>query len=264
MNYKVLIIEDEPLLSAALRKQIENLQPNLIIDDELRTVADTVKWLENNPEPALIFMDIQLADGICFSIFDQADVSNKAIVFTTAYDEYAIEAFDINSVAYLLKPIKTNDLKKVFAKLEKVKKVVDKQIKSSSFNINYSQLAEEVTRQQNKFRKRFLIAKADSYKQIPVEEIAFFMVDEKLTLAVTFEHREHIIDWTLSELEEELKPDDFMRINRQFILNINAIDRLENYFNNKLIVKLISGLETSTRIVVSREKASLVKSWLDQ
>ena len=263
MNYKALIVEDEPLLSRALRKQIEHLRPDIMIDDELRTVEDTVKWLKNNPEPAIIFMDIQLADGICFSIFNQADVSNKAIIFTTAYNEYAIEAFDINSVAYLLKPIKTEDLKKVFAKLEKASMAIDQQIASPKL-IDYSRLAEEVTRHQNRFRKRFLVAKADAYKQIPVEDIAFFMVEDKITMAVTFKNRQHIIDWTLSDLEEELNPDDFLRMNRQFIINLNAIDRVENYFNSKLIIKLVPGLKTPERIVVSREKATMVKNWLDR
>lgn len=263
MNYKTLIVEDEPLLSGTLKKKIEHLRPDIIIDDELRTVEDTVKWLKSNPEPALIFMDIQLADGICFSIFDQADASNKAIVFTTAYNEYAIEAFDINSVAYLLKPIKTDDLKKVFAKLDKVSLTIDQQIASSKL-IDYSRLAEEVTRHQNRFRKRFLVAKADAYKKIPVEDIAFFMVEDKITLAVTFKNRQHIIDWTLSDLEEELNPDEFLRMNRQFIINLDAIDRVENYFNSKLIIKLIPGLETPERILVSRDKASIVKKWLDR
>ncbi|RCW38872.1 LytTR family DNA-binding domain-containing protein [Marinilabilia salmonicolor] len=263
MNYKALIVEDEPLLSRALRKQIEHLRPDIMIDDELRTVEDTVKWLKNNPEPAIIFMDIQLADGICFSIFNQADVSNKAIIFTTAYNEYAIEAFDINSVAYLLKPIKIDELRKVFIKLEKISQVMESRLTSAQ-KIDYSKLAEEVTRQQNKFRKRFLVAKADAYKQIPVEDIAFFMVEDKITIAVTFKNRQHIIDWTLSDLEEELNPDDFLRMNRQFIINLNAIERVENYFNSKLIIKLITGLETPERIVVSREKATMVKNWLDR
>jgi DNA-binding LytR/AlgR family response regulator len=263
MNYKTLIVEDEPLLSGTLKKKIEHLRPDIIIDDELRTVEDTVKWLKSNPEPAIIFMDIQLADGICFSIFNQADVSNKAIIFTTAYNEYAIEAFDINSVAYLLKPIKIDELRKVFVKLEKISQVMESRLTSVQ-KIDYSKLAEEVTRQQNKFRKRFLVAKADAYKQIPVEDIAFFMVEDKITIAVTFKNRQHIIDWTLSDLEEELNPDDFLRMNRQFIINLNAIDRVENYFNSKLIVKLIPGLETPERIVVSRDKASTVKNWLDR
>jgi len=263
MNYKALIVEDEPLLSRALRKQIEHLRPDIMIDDELRTVEDTVKWLKNNPEPAIIFMDIQLADGICFSIFNQADVSNKAIIFTTAYNEYAIEAFDINSVAYLLKPIKIDELRKVFVKLEKISQVMESRLTSVQ-KIDYSKLAEEVTRQQNKFRKRFLVAKADAYKQIPVEDIAFFMVEDKITMAVTFKNRQHIIDWTLSDLEEELNPDDFLRMNRQFIINLNAIDRVENYFNSKLIIKLVPGLKTPERIVVSREKATMVKNWLDR
>ncbi|MGQ1946955.1 LytR/AlgR family response regulator transcription factor [Geofilum sp. OHC36d9] len=262
-NYKALIVEDEPLLSRALRKQIENLRPGIIIDDELRTVEDTVKWLKVNPEPALIFMDIQLADGVCFSIFDQADVSNKAIVFTTAYNEYAIEAFDTNSIAYLLKPIKTEELRGVFTKLEKVTQLVESHLSSPS-RIDYFRLAEEITRQQNRFRKRLLVAKADSYKQISVDDIAYFMVENKMTMAITFHNRRHILDWTLAELEEDLNPDEFLRMNRQFIVNLNAIDRVENYFNSKLIIKFIPGLETPERIVVSRERANIVKCWLDR
>ncbi|MDK2840744.1 MAG: hypothetical protein PWQ17_249 [Anaerophaga sp.] len=262
MKYKILIVEDEPLLSAALRKKIEALRPEWTIDNELRTVADTVAWIKAHPEPALIFLDIQLADGICFSIFEQADITNKGIVFTTAYDEYAIRAFDLNSIAYLLKPIKTDDLKQVFSKIDKVMDA----FKSFDFSpqIDYKKLAEHVLEHQKKYRKRIMVSRSDGYIQLPVEEVAFFSIEEKVTIATSFHQKEHILDSTLGELEEELDPSMFFRANRQFIVNINAIHKVENYFNSKLIIKLHPGLNTPQKIVVSRSKAPLIKEWLDR
>lgn len=263
MDYKILIVEDEPLLSSALRNKIETLRPEWNIEAELRTVADTVDWIKANPGPALIFMDIQLADGVCFSIFEQVDVTNKGIIFTTAYDEYAIEAFDVNSIAYLLKPIKTEALKQVFGKVDKVIEAMNQQFNLSP-SIDYLKLAEQVNRLQNKYRKRIMISRSDGYKQIPVEEVAFFSVDEKLTMASTFHQKEHIIDSTLGDLEKELNPEDFLRVNRQFIININAIEKVEHYFGSKLIIKLLPNLKPGRKIIVSRDKASLVKQWLNQ
>lgn len=264
MKYKILIVEDEPLLSAALRKKIEALRPEWNIDNELRTVADTVEWINTHPEPALIFMDIQLADGICFSIFEQVHITNKGIVFTTAYDKYAIEAFDANSIAYLLKPVKTEDLKKVFKKLEDIRDTISKEFIPDTPPVDYSELAEKVSQAQNKYRKRFRINGSDGFKYVPANDIAFFSVEEKLTMATTFKQKKHIIDSTLSEVEEELDPDVFFRANRQFIVNINAVEKVENYFGNKLVVKLYQPWAPSEKIIVSRTKASSLKQWLDR
>ena len=263
MDYKILIVEDEPLLSAALRNKIATLRPEWHIEAELRTVADTVEWIKANPQPALIFMDIQLADGVCFSIFEQVEVTNKGIIFTTAYDEYAIEAFDVNSIAYLLKPIKTEALQQVFTKVDRVIEAMNKQFKTAP-SIDYLKLAEEVSKLQNKYRKRIMVSRGDGYKQVPVEDIAFFSVDEKLTLATTFKQKEHIIDTTLGDLEKELNPEAFFRVNRQFIINIDAIEKVEHYFGSKLIIKLLPSLNPVRKIIVSRDKASQVKEWLNQ
>jgi DNA-binding LytR/AlgR family response regulator len=263
MNYKILIVEDEPLLSASLRKKVKSLRPQWIIDDELRTVADTVAWIKANPGPALIFMDIQLADGICFSIFDQVDVSNKGIIFTTAYDEYAIEAFDVNSIAYLLKPIKKEALEHVFLKVEKIVESFNKQLKLTPA-IDYSKLAEQVNKLQNKYRKRIMISRSDGYKQVPIDDIAYFSIEERVVLATTFKGREHIIDATLENLETELDPQRFLRVNRQYIINIDAIEKIENYFGSKLVIKIIAPLQPSKKVIVSRNKASQVKMWLNQ
>ncbi|MGQ1891827.1 LytR/AlgR family response regulator transcription factor [Thermophagus sp. OGC60D27] len=262
MNFKILIVEDEPLLSASLRKKIEILKPEYEIVGELRTVADTVSWINTHPEPALIFMDIQLADGICFSIFEQVEIVNKGIIFTTAYDEYALEAFDVNSIAYLLKPIKTEDLKGVFEKINKIVNAIKPF--NRTLEIDYRKLASQVTQLQNQYRKRIMVSRADGFMQVPVEEVAFFSIEGKVTVATTFKQKEHILDSTLSELEEELNPEMFFRVNRQFILNINAIYKVENYFGSKLIIKLLPNLNPSARIIVSRNKAGGVKKWLDR
>ncbi|PWD97967.1 LytR/AlgR family response regulator transcription factor [Marinilabilia rubra] len=263
MDYKILIVEDEPLLSAALRTKVETLRPEWNVEEELRTVADTVDWIKSNPGPALIFMDIQLADGVCFSIFEQVDVTNKGIIFTTAYDEYAIEAFDVNSIAYLLKPIKTDALKQVFQKVDKVIEIMNQQFNLAP-SIDYSKLAEEVSNLQNKYRKRMMVSRGDGYKQVPVDEIAFFSVDEKLTQATTFKQKEYIVDVTLGDLEKELNPEVFFRVNRQFIINIDAIEKVEHYFGSKLFIKLLPNLNPARKVIVSRDKASQVKQWLNQ
>jgi DNA-binding LytR/AlgR family response regulator len=263
MDYKILIVEDEPLLSTSLRQKVESLRPEWVIDDELRTVADTVTWIKAHPQSALIFMDIQLADGICFSIFEQVDVTNKGIIFTTAYDEYAIEAFDINSIAYLLKPIKTEALVQVFSKVEKIIENLNKQFNLTPA-IDYLKLAEQVNKLQNKYRKRIMVSRSDGYKQVLVEDIAYFSIEERIVLATTFRQREHIIDTTLETLETELDPQRFFRVNRQYIMNIDAIEKIENYFGSKLVIKVVAPLQPSKKIIVSRNKASQVKIWLNQ
>lgn len=262
MKIDVVIIEDEPLLTASLRQIVHEVNPECSIVAELTSVEDSVNWLNHHPEPCLIFMDIQLADGICFSIFEKASVSNKGIVFTTAYDDYVLNAFEYNSLAYLLKPVKKEDILKVFEKVDKVLVTID-QFQQHELAKKYNQLAKALGNNSPRYRQRLLVNKVDGFIQIPVSNIACVQVEEKVALAYTFSGLAHALDATLEKLEEELDPDLFFRANRQVIVNIEAIERVENYFNGKLILLLRKEIPNN-RVVVSRKKAGLLKMWIDR
>lgn len=261
MKFNAIIVEDEPLLARMLRRMIEEINPDCQIVAELTGVEDTVAWLNANPEPCLIFMDIQLSDGICFSIFDAVDVSNKGIVFTTAYDEYVMNAFEYNSLAYLLKPVKPEDLRKVFDKIGNIAGTFEA-FNQLNGQKKYGELARLIEQMRPRYRKRIMVTKVDGYVQLAVDDVAFFKVEEKVTLAYTFSGQVHAIDFSLEKLEEELYGDSFFRANRQYIVNIEAIKQIESYFGGKLILKL--NTVAAEKIIVSRKKANIFKKWLDR
>jgi two-component system, LytTR family, response regulator LytT len=255
-----IIVEDEPLLAAMLKTMIHEVAPQCNIIGEFSSVEDTVNWLSKHPETCLIFMDIQLADGICFSIFDRVSVKNKGIVFTTAYDEYVMNAFEYNSLAYLLKPIRKEALEKVFEKIENIVGTFDS-VHHQEYHRKIMELSSNFSKHQ-RFRQRLMITKIDGYIQVPVNDVALFFVDERVASVKTFSGQTHVIETSLEKLEEELNPDYFFRANRQYIINIDAIDRIENYFGGKLIIKPIALLPD--RIIVSRKKASAFKQWVNR
>ncbi len=257
MAFNVIIVEDEIHSAQMLQSMINELRPEWTIIDTFDSIEDTVNWLNNNEQPNLIFLDIQLSDGISFSIFDKVEV-DCGVIFTTAYDEYAVKAFKLNSVDYLLKPVKKDLLLSAIEKLESiVKKIED----NSVSNTNYKEILAGLKNGTNTYRKRFLISKRDAFFSIPVTDIAYIYFESKLTYAVSFDNKEHIINFTLDKLEEELDPSVFIRANRQAIVNMNAIHSLENYFGGKLIVKLLPQFDQ--KFVISRAKATVFKNWLD-
>ncbi len=255
MAFNVIIVEDEFHSAQMLESMINEIRPQWNIIDTFDSVEDTVNWLQNNEQPNLIFLDIQLSDGISFSIFDKVEV-DCGVIFTTAYDEYAVKAFKLNSVDYILKPVKKDILLTAIEKLESIIKKIENENK-----IDYKDILSGLTNGTNPYRKRFLVSKRDAFFSIPVSEIAYIYFESKLTYAVTFENKEHIINFTLDKLEEELDPSIFIRANRQSIINMNAIHSLENYFGGKLIVKLLPQFDE--KFVISRAKASVFKNWLD-
>ncbi|GAO27654.1 two-component system response regulator [Geofilum rubicundum JCM 15548] len=259
---KAVIVEDEAFLAKMLQKMIAEVQPDCEILTTVNGVAEAVDWFKGHPEPCIVFMDIQLSDGVCFDIFEEVDLSNKGIIFTTAYDEYMQDAFEFNSISYLLKPIRKEALEKSFEKIGKIRGTLDQFSKTGSLD-QLSQLMQQFKQLNPRFRERFMIARADGYIQLPVKEVACFYVEEKVVNAYTFDGKVHVVDFSLEKLEEELNTDQFFRANRQFILNMDAIDRLENYFGGKLVVRLKSHFDIE-RIVVSRSKAGMLKRWLDR
>lgn len=255
-NISVLIVEDEIPTQRLMIDLIKRARPSWNILAATSAVDETVEWLQENKHPDLIFLDIQLSDGLSFEIFDHVKVSSF-IIFTTAYDEYALQAFKVNSIDYLLKPIKPADLETAIKKFE--------QLKLKSYTLEPEEikaLAAAVGSGEQSFRERILVPLADGYLKLNVNDIAWVHSSQKVTTAFTLQGTPHILDLTLEKLEGELDPNKFFRANRQFILNISAIQRIENWFNGKLVIK--TQPKSTEKIVVSREKARSFKEWLNQ
>lgn len=262
MKMNAVVVEDEPFSAKMLERMIAEVEPGCQILTTLGGINEAVDWFRAHPEPCIVFMDIQLSDGVCFDIFNTIDLSNKVIIFTTAYDEYILNAFEYNSISYLLKPIKREALEKSFEKIKKIMEAFEQSpITASRFRI--AQLAKQIKQLNPSFRQRFMIARADGYIQLSVSQVACFYVVEKVVNALTHNGKIHVVDFSLEKLEEELDSNNFFRVNRQYIINIDAIDRIENYFGGKLIVRLKHNRNVDP-IVVSRTRASMLKKWIDR
>jgi len=253
---KVIIVEDELHNCRLLVGMIKKIRPEWEIVETLESVKNTVSWLNKNPSPDLIFMDIQLTDGVCFSIFEKVKVESL-VIFTTAYDEYAIQAFKVNSIDYLLKPLKEEMLEEAILKFEKVHKLVDVHVEKP----DYLELINAIKNGEKNYRKRFLISGATSFSKIDVKDIAYIYTENRVTFAVTFDAKDHVLDLTLEKLEEQLNPELFFRANRSIIINSESVHKFENYFGGKLMVQLVHPFKES--ITISRLKATEFKTWLD-
>ncbi len=253
---RIIIVEDEQHNYRLLKGMVEKLRPNWEVVEWLESVKSTVDWLKINPAPDLIFMDIQLTDGISFSIFDEVQVRSM-VIFTTAYDEYALRAFQVNSIDYLLKPIKTDSLKQAIEKFESLLKIQESVADNKP---NYKELLDAITHGEKKYRKRFLVSGATSYFKLDVDDVAWFYTENRVTTAVSFKGKEYAIDLTLEKLEEQLDPDLFFRTNRSTIVHINAIRKFENHFGGKLILRLVHPFDQP--ITISRLKAAEFKDWV--
>lgn len=249
---KILILEDEKLNAERIKRLILNIRPDAEILDVLPSAKKTVSWLSENKCPDIILMDVQLADGLCFEIFNLAEVTCP-VIFTTAYDEYAIKAFKYNSIDYLLKPIEKEELETAMIKFEN----------SLQQPAGQQPQIEELLAflQPKQYRKRFLIPYRDGYRKINTEEIAYFYSNMNVNYAKLFNGDEVVLSQTLETLEQELDPKNFFRANRQYILHVNAIENVHNFFNGKLKLKIKHNKEED--IIVSRTKASSFKLWLD-
>ncbi|MBI9052428.1 MAG: response regulator transcription factor [Bacteroidales bacterium] len=254
---KVVIIEDEQHNCKMLIGMINNLRPDWVVQVCLESVKQSIEWFSNNEHPDLIFMDIQLTDGICFSIFDKVDLESM-IIFTTAYDEYAIQAFKVNSIDYLLKPMSEEKLSGAIKKAEKVISYIENEDKEKP---DYDSLLQALKTGTKNYRKRFLIAGVSSFFKIETENIAYFYTINRITFAVTFQAKEHIVDLTMEKLEEQVDPEIFFRANRSQIINIESIQKFESYFGGKLSVRLVHPFKEN--VIISRLKATEFKNWLN-
>jgi len=255
---KALIIEDEPLAARRLSRMLQELQPDMEILDILDSVKSAVNWLRLK-EADLIFLDIHLADGNSFAIFEEVDVKTP-IIFVTAYDEYAIKAFKLNSIDYLLKPIEKEDLQFSLTKFNEQ----NKQPNPTPI-LDIAALVEAMqqpTSPSDTYQKRFLVTSGEKIKSIPIDEVAYFFGQQKYVFLITHDNRRHIINYTLGQLEGLLDPESFFRINRQFIVGFSAISQMFSYSKSRIRVELAP--TSDIEAIVSIEKTPRFKSWLNR
>ncbi|WP_179376201.1 LytR/AlgR family response regulator transcription factor [Winogradskyella wichelsiae] len=249
----VIIIEDEKPSARRLQRMLKAL--DIEAETMLHSVEESVEWFNNNEHPDLIFLDIQLSDGLSFEIFETIDIKS-AVIFTTAYDEYALQAFKLNSIDYLLKPIDDDDLATA---VEKYKvRLPQKKSVTLDFNDIKNLLVNPIERE---YKKRFSVKVGQHLKLINIEDIECIYSENKGTYAFTNEGRNYLLDVTLDQLEKELEPDVFFRISRKFYVNINAIKDMVSYTNSRLQIKLNRFNEQN--IIVARERVKDFKTWLE-
>ncbi|MAZ26192.1 MAG: DNA-binding response regulator [Cytophagaceae bacterium] len=251
---KVLIIEDEKPSARRLNRMLEKMGVN--VDEMLHSVAEAVAWFKNHPAPDLIFLDIQLSDGLSFEIFDQVEVKS-AIIFTTAFDEYALQAFKLNSVDYLLKPIDEEELETAVLKYQ------ERLPKQQNVQLNFDDIRKLLgtTPVEREYKKRFTVKIGQHLKMITVDEVECFYSENKGTYAHTTEGRNYLLETTLENLEDELEPEKFFRVSRKFYINIDAIRDIVSYTNSRLQIKLNHFKDQE--IIVSRERVKDFKLWLE-
>ncbi len=249
----VLIIEDEKPSARYLKRMLEKQKVN--VSQMLHSVEESINWFQNNEHPDLIFLDIQLSDGLSFEIFDAVEVKS-AIIFTTAYDEYALQAFKLNSIDYLLKPIDEEELQAAVKKFKTFKPTIQKV--QFDFDDIKKLLVNSVERE---YKKRFTTKIGQHIKMISVDEIECFFSENKGTYAHTVDGRNYLLETTLEQLEQELSPETFFRISRKFYVNINAIKDIISYTNSRLQIKLNSYKESE--VIVARERVKDFKLWLE-
>lgn len=245
---KIVILEDEQPALKRLVKLLNETVDGVDIIAHHDSVAGAEQWFGSNDMPDLVMMDIHLADGSAFDLLNKVAIK-APIVFTTAFDEYAIEAFKASSIGYLLKPIKKESLKEVIDKLD-------------GFKTMFKKGDEDISKlfKQQDYKKRFLIRFGEHIKTIPVEEIAYFYSENKATFAKTFEGRTYPMDQNLDALEHVLDPEHFFRLNRQYIISMGAIDEMKAYSKARVVVKL--NPETKEQPIVSSERSATFKQWL--
>lgn len=252
---KVLIIEDEPQAAQRLENLIKGLIPHVEILDKIDSVKRAVSWISANPKPDLIFMDIQLADGISFLIFEQCQILSP-VIFVTAYDAYALKAFKVNSIDYILKPVDKDELS---AALKKFETLSGNDVKTKTVLANIDQAMQMLTK---KFKTRFMIKVGEHLRTIEVSNILYFFSQDKATFCYTTDNRQLILDYTLEQLEEMIDPAVFFRINRKFLVAAQSIQDIISYTNSRL--KLVVKGSADNDIIVARERVQEFKDWLDR
>jgi DNA-binding LytR/AlgR family response regulator len=257
----VLLLEDEYPAAERLQRQLLQAAPEAQVLAVLDSVAATLQWLDHNPAPDLILSDIQLADGLSLEVFEQA-VVRSPVIFTTAYDAYAIRAFRANSVDYLLKPVKLLELQAALAKLREWRTHAAATAAAPTQPAQrLERLLDSLPRPTQPYKTRFLVRHGEQLLPLPAAQVAWFQSRHETTTLVAQDSRRFVVDYTLEQLESLLDPRQFFRLNRQFLAQLPAVQRLHPHFNGKLLLELHPA--PNEEVLVSREKANALKQWLE-
>ncbi|WKV12697.1 LytR/AlgR family response regulator transcription factor [Marivirga harenae] len=249
---KILVIEDERPAATRIINLLRELLPTAEIFGHIDSIEESIKWLNSNPAPDLILSDIELADGQSFEIFKQLDIKSP-IIFTTAYDQFAIKAFKLNSIDYLLKPIDPDELDIAVQKYKN-------QLKPAAIDVQL--LQSMIQGDQKQYKERFMVKVGEKIHSVPTTDVSFFYSAQKATFIQTYDQKKYLIDHTLDQLESEMNPKEFFRLNRKYIVSLNAIEEIITYSNSRLKINIKHC--TDNDILVSREKVANMKNWLDQ
>jgi DNA-binding LytR/AlgR family response regulator len=258
MAIKIVIIEDEKPAQRLLQETLKEISILTEVVICLDSIQSAVKWFGNNPHPEIVLMDIQLSDGLSFDIFKQIDIESM-IIFTTAYDDYAIQSFKVNSLDYLLKPVEKDELQSAFEKYQQYNR---RFLKENISAIDFSELITIIKSEKIEYRKRFLIQSNESFFHIETTQVAFINSRQGITFVRTFDKREYPINFSLQSLKEQLDPEQFFKVNRQVIINMNVIKKVHSYFNGKLKLETIPSYYED--IVIGKDKAAEFRRWLDR
>jgi DNA-binding LytR/AlgR family response regulator len=252
---KVLIIEDEPLAANRLQSVLQQVDASIEVVDKIDSVKSAIAWFGSNVHPDLVLMDIQLGDGLSFTIFDHTRI-DCPIVFTTGYDEYAIKAFKVNSIDYILKPVDPDDIQSMLTKFKRLG------LSKPDTDVMLGNIQHALQSLTKRTKSRFVVKIGEHLKTIPVEDILYFYSQDKATFCFTTENRNVILDYTLEQVQEMVDGDRFFRINRKYLISNEAFSDIVTYLNSRL--KLTLKGSDDKDIVVARERVQEFKSWLDR
>ncbi|MGE5109008.1 MAG: LytR/AlgR family response regulator transcription factor [Sphingobacteriales bacterium] len=248
----ILIIEDEEAAVKRLQKLLKETEPGWTVVDSLVSIKSSIEWFKKNPMPDLVLMDVHLADGISFEILKQATI-DCPVIFITAYDQYALEAFKLNTIDYLLKPVKKEDFLNAVNKFKKHQP-------QPSPKLDIEKIISSFQSAQQEFKKRFVVRYGDHIKTINTEDASYFYTEARANFMVTKDTRRYVIDYNLDQLETLLDPKIFFRINRQFIIGIHSLDEMLTYSKSRVMIKLNPPCKIET--IVSTERSGEFKQWL--
>jgi two-component system, LytTR family, response regulator LytT len=248
---KLLIIEDEPASAQRLKKLAEEIDPEITVLEILDSISTSVEWFRTHSEPDLVLSDIHLADGLSFEIFREVNISCP-VIFTTAYDQYAIQAFKLNSIDYLLKPVKKTELADAIKKFKKIQSVAP--------GFDLSQLTALLGNAGKEFLRRLMVRIGQQIKVVEVKNIAYFYIDEKIVFGVSFSKDRYPMDLSLDQLEKQLDPERFFRINRAFIISLESIETMITYSKARIKIRLKPPCEVES--ITSTERSAEFRDWL--
>ncbi|MEH0156901.1 LytTR family DNA-binding domain-containing protein [Limibacter armeniacum] len=253
----VAIIEDEPLAAQKLQQLLLDQDQNIKVVAVLDSVEKAINWLEENEHPDLLFADIQIADGLSFQVFNEVEL-NCPVIFTTAYDQYAINAFEVNSLDYLLKPVRAKRLANSLQKFKQMRQWFERSPEKEKLD----ELINMMQHRDDEYKSRFLVKNGSKIQAIKCQSIAYFYTKDRVNVLVTKSGDIYPVDYTLDELSNLLNPKLFFRVNRKFIIHLDAAFAIHTYFKGRLKLELTPAIDED--VVVSSERTPLFKEWLDQ